>query len=424
MPTSPSAETAAETAVEPGAPSPAGLPGRYRQLAVLAGAGFLPIGFLARMPVAMMTVGALTLATSATGSYALGGMAAGAAGLGAAAGAPAQGYLADRTGQRSVLLAAAAAHTLAIAGLLAAAAFIPQAAPVLLAAAALTGLTCPQVGPLARVRWMGLARRRPGVLDAALSYESTADELTFVLGPALVGLLASLAAPWLPFVLAAILTATMVCAFAVHPTHRAARPVPAVPAPKVRTPLRRAWLLRAAVPVLGMTAMGTFFGAVQNALNAFGGSFGAAESAGLLYALVGLSSAATALSVAVWPAGFTHAWRWVLCAAGLLAGSLLLLLPQSPAPMAAALLAAGLPVGPVLVTVFSIGGQVAPQERLGTVMTMLASGLVLGSALGAALAGTVAQAHGHGGAFLVAAGAAAAMLLLSLLGILAVRRAR
>ena len=35
-----------------------------------------------------------------------------------------------------------------------------------------------------------------------------------------------------------------------------------------------------AIPVLGMVAMGTFFGATQNALSSFGGTFAAADVGG------------------------------------------------------------------------------------------------------------------------------------------------
>ncbi|MCG2624035.1 MFS transporter [Arthrobacter sp. I2-34] len=404
--------------------------GRFRQLPALAGRSFLPIGFLARLPLAMLTVGAMTLATTASGSYALGGMAAGAVGIGAAAGAPAQGHLADRRGQRSVLLAAAVAHTAAIAGLLAAVALVPDLSgpwvAVVLATALLMGLTSPQVASLARVRWMALTRHRPAVRGTALSYESTVDELTFVLGPALVGLLAAFVAAWLPFVLAAVLTIVLVPAFAVHPTHRAVPPAAGsrrpVDVPGQGPDPARWW--PAAVPVLGMVSMGMFFGAAQNGVSAFGGSIGAAETAGLLYALIGVSSAVTALSVAFWPARFALVPRWILCAAGMTGCTLLLLLPQTPAQMVAALLAAGLPVGPAMVTIYGVGGLVAPAHRLGTVMTLLASGVVLGAALGAALAGAAAQAAGHTGAFLVAAAAAAVMLLVSLFALPGVRRAR
>lgn len=185
----------------------------------------------------MLTVGTLTLVTSVSGSYAVGGTAAGAVGIGSALGAPVLGALADRRGQRTVLLAAAALNALAVLALIAAAYAMTPAGvfpAALLAAAFAAGASCPQVGPLARVRWMALTSQssRNGRsatsrgadkqdLDTALSYESTADELTFVLGPALVGILASLLAPWLPLALAAALTITLVPAFAVHRTHRA-----------------------------------------------------------------------------------------------------------------------------------------------------------------------------------------------------------
>ena len=185
----------------------------------------------------MLTVGALTLVTAVSGSYAVGGAAAGAVGIGSALGAPVLGALADRLGQRPVLLVAAVFNTVAVIALILAAYLVPggqelAAAVPVLAAAFVAGASCPQVGPLARVRWMALSsrggrRRQPADLDTALSYESTADELTFVLGPALVGILASLLSPWLPLALAAALTLTLVPAFAVHPTHRA---VPRTPA--------------------------------------------------------------------------------------------------------------------------------------------------------------------------------------------------
>ena len=150
----------------------------------------------------MLTVGALTLVTAVTGSFAAGGMSAGAVGIGSALGAPILGALADRRGQRPVLIFAAVFNTVAVIALILAAYLVPggqdlAAALPVLAAAFVAGASCPQVGPLARVRWMALTARGgrnadPGDLDTALSYESTADELTFVLGPALVGILASL----------------------------------------------------------------------------------------------------------------------------------------------------------------------------------------------------------------------------------------
>ncbi|SDK84287.1 MFS transporter [Arthrobacter sp. ok362] len=439
-----SADALISTAVLP-APAPA-KGGRFARLPQLAGRSFIPLGLFARLPLAMLTVGALTLVTSVTGSYAVGGAAAGAVGIGSALGAPVLGVLADRLGQRGVLLVSAIANTVAIVALILAAYLIAGAQDLAAAVPALTaafvaGASCPQVGPLARVRWMALTSRTSGRgaaansadLDTALSYESTADELTFVLGPALVGILASLLAPWLPLALAAALTVVLVPAFAVHPTHhaviRTVRRRTAGPAagpsagsapaatgdrrPDARTVAQRAGTLTAvALPVLAMVCMGTFFGSTQASLSSFSASFATSELAGLLYAAMGLSSAAAALSVAYWPRRLTVNVRWIACA-GLMAGlASLLLLPTTALPMVLVLLVLGLPVGPLMVTVFAIGGLVAPAGKLGTVMTALASGIVAGTALGSSIAGQLAQNFGYSTAFLVPVCAAAALFLL------------
>jgi len=428
----------------------------------LAGRSFIPVGLFARLPLAMLTVGALTLVTAVSGSYAVGGAAAGAVGIGSALGAPVLGVLADRLGQRPVLLFAAVFNAAAVAALILTAYLMPggaelAAAGPVLAAAFLAGVSCPQVGPLARVRWMALTARSSGNqraedLDTALSYESTADELTFVLGPALVGILASLISPWLPLALAAALTLTLVPAFAVHPTHRAVqRTAPRTPrrtpgggpprtpgggprgtglrtgtpsaaavdlatAPQTGNPAaaggRTAVVAAVAVPVLAMVCMGTFFGATQTSLSSFSAGFAGAELAGLLYAVMGLSSAAAALSVAYWPRRFGVQARWLACAALMTGLAGLLLLPSSALPMILVLLVLGLPVGPLMVTVFAIGGLVAPEGKLGTVMTALASGLVAGTAVGSSIAGRLAQDFGYSTAFLVPVCAAAALFLL------------
>ncbi|WP_370633197.1 MFS transporter [Pseudarthrobacter sp. L1SW] len=435
-----SASTSTGSATRPST-TPAGSRRRFARLPHLAGRSFIPLGLFARLPLAMLTVGTLTLVTSASGSYALGGTAAGAVGIGSALGAPALGALADRHGQRPVLLLAALLNTLAVVALILAVWAMGEIGGVpaaVLASAFASGASCPQVGPLARVRWMALASRgtaadRAKDLDTALSYESTADEVTFVLGPALVGILASLLTPWLPLALAAGMTITLVPAFAVHRTHRAVpgRAVPsngAAPAGRPAAERRRtknaSGRLPAAValPVLAMVCMGTFFGSTQAALSSFSGMSGGSEVAGLLYAAMGLSSAAAALSVAYWPQAFSLSGRWALCAGLMAALALLLLLPSSMPGMVAALLVLGLPVGPVMVTVFGVGGVVAPAGRLGTVMTALASGIVAGTALGSSIGGQLAELHGYAAAFVVPVCAAAVLALLGAAAAVVLRR--
>jgi MFS family permease len=161
-----------------------------------------------------------------------------------------------------------------------------------------------------------------------------------------------------------------------------------------------------------MACMGTFFGSTQAALSAFSAGLAGPEIAGLLYAVMGLSSAAAALSVAYWPRRAGLGLRWVSCAVLMAGLAVLLLVPSSLPMMALVLLVLGLPVGPVMVTVFAVGGKVAPAGRLGTVMTALASGIVAGTAVGSSVGGQLAQLHGAAGAFLVPLCAAVALALL------------
>ncbi len=430
LPTSPSTDTSSRS----GQVSPAGTAprGRFARLAHLAGRSFIAIGLFARLPLAMLTVGTLTMVTSISGSYAAGGTAAGAVGIGSALGAPVLGALADSRGQRPVLMASALINTAAVVALILTATVLGSSGgfhPAILAAAFAAGASCPQVGPLARVRWMALTLHGPASagkrdLDTALSYESTADEVTFVLGPALVGILASLLAPWLPLALAAAMTIILVPAFAAHPTHRSVRPgrkrARGDQGTKGDHGSKGAGRIPAAValPVAAMVCMGTFFGSTQAALSSFSAGQAGSELAGLLYAVMGLSSAAAALSVAYWPQRFGLSRRWILSAALMALLALLLLVPSSLAGMVAVLLILGLPVGPVMVTVFAAGGVLAPAGRLGTVMTALASGIVAGTALGSSIGGYLAEAGGHHAAFVVPVCAA---VVLALLGAAAAR---
>lgn len=412
--------------------------GRYSVLPALAGRSYIPLGLFARVPLAMLTIGTLTLVTQVSNSYAIGGFAAGCIGVGAAVGAPVTGYLADRVGQKKVLLVAAVLNALLVSAVVVLAySLLPaEGAKVadagtlaVLGTALLAGASSPQVGPLSRVRWMALSKKLPAkeqgpAVDTALSLEGTADEITFVLGPALVGLLASLVAPWLPLAIAAAMTLTLVSLFAFHPTSAVVGPRQAVSssvgnAGYIAAQRPNWWLV--AVPVAAMLCMGTFFGSSQTALTAFTGVYGSVDQAGLMYSIMGASSAVTALSVAYWSPKFSYSWRWVAAAGLMAAGSFMFLLPSSLGQMAWVLLLVGLFVGPTMVTIFSVGSVVAPPQWMGTVMTALASGIVAGTALGSSLSGTLAQELGYQAAFIVPIAAAGALLLLGLLAALILR---
>ncbi|MEV6113178.1 MFS transporter [Streptomyces sp. NPDC052109] len=205
----------------------------YRQVIGLTGPLLPCVSFLGRLPTATIQFGSVLLVARTSGSLSAAGLTGGALALGQVVCGPLVGRLADRHGQRTVVPAFSLANALAVA-LLVAGALAGPPVPVLALLGAAAGATVPLVGPLARTRLVALARRA-GVpeasVGAALSFESTLDELSFVLGPALVGVAAVLAHPAYAMGGAAVLVAVCGSAFALHPTARLLTPAAKAPTP-------------------------------------------------------------------------------------------------------------------------------------------------------------------------------------------------
>ncbi|MGW1209317.1 MFS transporter [Streptomyces sp. NPDC002499] len=379
----------------------------YRSLLRVPGAGFFPLGFLARLPYATSTLATLILVRAASGSYAFAGLAAAAQGVATAVGGPVLGALSDRHGHRSVGVAAAVANIVALTGLIAAS-HADRAS--MLAAAALVGLTQPPVGPLVRVHWSRLlhARDRHALMPTALSYEATADETSFVVGPAIVGLLTPIG-PAAPTMGTIALLALATLPFALSLSRRdGTRPT----TPKAtRTPLPRRPL---AAMFLAMAAMGAVFGAVQTGVTAYADGSGRPGTAGLLYAVFGIGSALAGAACAWLPARFAPRHRYATFAATLLLGGLILVAGDGLHAVPAAVAVAGITVAPYMISLYTLTEQLAPPDRATVTMTIVCGAGPLGTAAGQAVAGSLADGHGSAGAFLVAPIAATAALLLAL----------
>jgi MFS family permease len=382
----------------------------YRRLFRLAGPLYVVIAFLGRLPLAMAQMGTLLLVAQTTGSYGLGGAAAGALAVANAVGAPLAGSLADRLGQRPVVLVQSVLGGLGLLALVVLA--HAQVAPVaVLGVAALAGAAMPQIGPLARVRWRPITREQehhqPRLMEAAFSYEGAADEASFVLGPALLGLLVVVASPELALVIAASILLVFGCAFALHPTARlthAHRP-PAHAGARLMT-------TAFVVLLVAQLLIGVVFGSIQTGTTVLATTAGQPGIAGLVHASLGVGSVIAGLAVAALPPRFTYASRVLVAACGLAVLSLPLLVTDTLPRLFATVLVLGFVVAPYMISVFMLGERTAPVQRVGAAMTLLAGATGIGYAVGSAVAGRLADTHGHSGAFAVTvtAGVVAAVL--------------
>lgn len=395
----------------------------YRSLPALIGRRSMVIAFLARAPYAMVPLGTMTAFTASTGSVAQGGLATGITSISTAVASPLIGRWADRRGQRRVLLTLTPLNVLALTAMFLAAVQGWAGAPMW-TACLVAGATCLPIGSFTRARWVARTSG-PRELGAAFSYESMADELVFVLGPALVGIAASAAAPAAPLALAVALVLCAGLPFALSaPDDPADAPSSSPEVDPATAPRPRITAVLAAVApaIVVMVCIGAFFGSVQAGTTERAELLGAPGSAGLVYALMGLGSGAMALMVVLVPESVrlpTRVW-----AGGLGMGALMgvVVLQDSLGTTALALLAAGLFVGPTMVTAFSLTERLAPTGGISVAMTSMQSAVTIGVSLGSSLGGLLAAARGPEGAFGVAITVSACICACGLTMVLAERR--
>ncbi|WP_137725694.1 MFS transporter [Prescottella subtropica] len=390
-----------------------------------AGALIFPIGILARLPFAMLTLGISSYVAIVRDSYTEGGLAAGAYAIGAAIGGILAGTCADRFGQRIVIPILAVANSIFIAATLFAA---DGPLPLLIAAAALCGLTIVPVGPFARVRWSALVRtevdppQRSRVQGAAFGYETLADEMTFVFGPALVGILARYWAGT-PLVACTAIVLVFGLLFARHRTvdlvTRTAAAATAASAP-LRAFLRPDRVTLVAI----MVAIGTLFGALMNSVVAFAGEHGDIADAGLIYAGFGIGSGVASIAVGLASGRVSLHVRLIAAAAWSVAACAVLPLVTSGPLLSVVLAVLGLGIGPVIVTVYEIATTHTPDGRGTLHMALLSSALISGNAIGAPLAGALAEAGGAASALRAVLAASVVLAALTVLARVTARVSR
>jgi MFS family permease len=360
------------------------------------GLRYIALALIARLPFAMMVVGALTMMVELGRSVAEAGIVSAVAGIGTALGAPLLGRSIERFGQRPVLLVIGPVFGLLLVGLTALVWF-GAATGVLVGVAALAGVVSPQVAPLSRSRVAAavLDTESGPRLDAAMGYESMADEGAFVVGPLLV---------------AAGLTFTAVVAFALHPT--AVGLAGATSGAGGRR--RRLWSGRFVILVAGMSCVGAIFGATLTALTRELEVAGIPGWTGLVYGLMSVGSILSAASLAHIPQKLLpRRARWIVAASVAVAGAVVLALGPALVWTCIGLFLLGCGMGAALVTVFALTAEDVPASRRTTAFAVLSSALIVSQAIVTAGAGQLVSSAGAALGFLVAVAAGVVLLALA-----------
>ncbi|MEV7500105.1 MFS transporter [Streptomyces sp. NPDC093018] len=177
----------------------------------------------ARLSYGTVSLAVMLSVTRATGSYAVSGMVMSLFGAASVFLMPVRGALIDRHGPRRALAPMALLYG-ALLTLLAALTWRPGAPVALLAAAAtLAGACTPPLGPTMRALWAELAPDRH-LLQRAYSLDGVAEELLFVSGPVLVGVLTGFAPPAAGILLSALLITAGTGVFVASPVLPGPRP--------------------------------------------------------------------------------------------------------------------------------------------------------------------------------------------------------
>jgi hypothetical protein len=264
---------------------------------------------------------------------------------------------------------------------------------------------------LARVRWRPItsdadAMDQARLVGAAFSYEGAADEASFVLGPALVGVIAVALDAGAALVVAAALLVVFGGWFALHPTATRA-------AHADRSGASVTWFSTAlAVLLVAQLLVGVVFGATQTGTAVLATSVGEPGLAGIVHALLGVGSVLAGLAVVALPERIGYEVRIAVSATALFVLALPLLVVDSLGGLIAVVLALGFAVAPYMISVFTVAERIVPVTRVGTALTFLAGTTGIGYALGSGLAGRLADLNGHTPAFAVTVTATLLALLL------------
>lgn len=364
---------------------------------------FSSAGLVGRLPASMTGLGIVLLVEHTTDSYAFAGVVAAVYILTSAIAAPIQGRLADRIGQRPVLLTASSLYAAGVAALLAA---VGDYLFLTLLAAVLAGAGAPQTGNMVRTRWTHAASDRQ-VLSTAFALEAIFDEVVFIVGPVLVTFLTLNVSP--PLGLSVAAGAALVGAWGLA-FQQGTAPVIERINHKDKPPLDLVSLGALIVAAIGV---GVVFGSSEILIVAFTDEQGQKSLAGWVLAISSFGSLLAGFLVGARQSVSQPISRLRLFTLLLVASLLPLPLAHTTWQLTIGMFIMGLTIAPTLIAAVNLVEHVTALSRLTEALTWVTTGLSGGVALGAVISGRVVENVSASAGFLIPAAAAATTALVA-----------
>jgi predicted MFS family arabinose efflux permease len=382
---------------------------------------FSAAGVIGRMPMSMFGLGTVLLISASSGRYGVAGAVSAVGSLGYAFSSPRIARLVDTRGQRRVLLPLLAVFTIATAALIVT---VKLRAPTwaFFVPGAVAGAAMPSLGTMVRARWSVLLAGSPR-LHAAFSFESVADELCFVIGPAAVTLLATEVFPAAGVGVAALLCLGGTLWFVAE---RGTEPVVAY----VGGPVRRSERVHGA-PAPGLVVLapvylllGAMFVSIDLSTISFAQHFGHKPLAGFILGTYALGSATGGLWYGSRQWRTPIETRFAVTLTLTVLGVATFWAQPNLITLTCGIYLCGLTIAPTLIAGFSLLEAQAKPGRRTEAMSWLSSGIGVGVAVGASVVGFILDAYGPRVGYVFAAGCGAASAATCLLGLPRLRSSR
>ena len=374
---------------------------------------------IGRMPISMDSLALIFIVVAVSDSYALAGALSAVASITISIATPFWSRLADRIGQRKMVLRVV---PLKILGLSLFIALVMNEAPVWtwFASIILAELAAINTGGLVRRRWLHVLSPDKSttaedetdkhVVNTAYSYEALMDEIVFIVGPITATACATSIAPAAGLIAGMILMSIGLPLFAMQ---RATEPPPSpVRVKDPHPPVIGIPIVQAIA--LATTLTGGFFGAIAITVVGFAESEGQKSYSGLLLGLWASGSAVMAIINGLIKWKTSYAGRFLIFLTALTIFSIPFIFVDSIFGLAIALFFNGFAIAPLIVNAYGVVQEAVPSEQITESFTWVVAGMPLGGAIASALGGWVIETYGAQSALWVPLGFMCAALLATL----------